>query len=122
MPTLLTQRLEDAQRMVLRGISESTKALHVVDALAGTGKSHLARCLISRWGSLRHSSEGYLLTTLRTRSLRQEFLESLLSDKVALLKLLGCSIVALSLHFASALSLRYFLMQSFSRLATSFVV
>ena len=33
MPTVLTQRLDDAQRMVLRGISESAKALHV-DALA----------------------------------------------------------------------------------------
>jgi len=48
-------------------------------------KSHLARCLINRWGLLRDNSQGFLLMTLRIRSLRQEFLESLLSDKVIVL-------------------------------------
>ena len=94
----------------------------MVDALAGTGKSDLAQCLINRWGSLRDGSQGLLLMTLHTRNLRQEFLESLLSDKVVMLKLLCCSLVALSLHFASALSLRSLLTQSLSRLASSFVV
>ena len=60
MPAALTQRLDEEQRLVLRGISESTKAMRVVDALAGTGKSHLARCLINRWGSLRGGSQGFL--------------------------------------------------------------
>ena len=45
MPATLTQRLDEEQHSVLRGISTSTKAVHVVVALAGTGKSHLARCL-----------------------------------------------------------------------------
>ena len=84
---------------MLRGISESTKALHVVDAFAGAGKSHLARCLINRWGSMRDDSQGFLVMALRTRTLRQEFLETLLLDKVALFKLLCCSLAALSLHF-----------------------
>ena len=48
MPMALAQRLDDEQRTVRWGISESTKALRVVDALAGTGKSHLARKLINR--------------------------------------------------------------------------
>jgi hypothetical protein len=85
MPASLTRRLDEEQRSVLRGISSSTKAVHVVDALAGTGKSQLARCLINRWGSLRDSSQGFLLITLRTRSLRTEFLESLLLDKAVVL-------------------------------------
>ena len=85
MPAALTQRLDEEQRSVLRGISASTKAVHVVDALAGTGKSQLARCLINRWGSLRDSSHGFWLMTVRTRRLRTEFLESLLSDKVIVL-------------------------------------
>ena len=46
-PAALTQRLDEEQRSVLRGISASTKAMRV-DALAGPGKSHLARCLINR--------------------------------------------------------------------------
>ena len=69
------QRFDEEQSLVLWGISESTKAFHVVGALAGTGKSHLARCLINRWGSLRDNSQGFLLMTLRARNLRQEFLE-----------------------------------------------
>ena len=76
MPAALTQRLDEEQRSVLRGISTSTKAAHVVGALAGTGKSHLARCLINRWGLLRDNSQGFLLMTLRARNLRTEFLES----------------------------------------------
>ena len=59
MPVVLTQRLDEGQRAVLLGISRSMKALRVVDALAGTGKSHLARCLINRWGSMRDSSQGF---------------------------------------------------------------
>jgi len=35
MPASLTRRLDEEQRSVLRGISSSTKAVHVVDALAG---------------------------------------------------------------------------------------
>ena len=100
-------------RSVLRGISESNKALHVVDASAGTGKSHLAQCLINRWGSLRDSNQGFLLITLRARNLRTEFLESLLSDKAAVLNniiiLLSCRP-----HFASALMLRSLLARSLS--------
>ena len=78
MPAALTQRLDKEQRSLLRGISESNKELHVnvVDALAETGKSHLARCLINRWGLLRDNSRGSLLMTLRARNLRQEFLDS----------------------------------------------
>jgi chromosomal replication initiation ATPase DnaA len=67
---------------VLSGISRSTKAVHVVDALAGTGKSHLARCLINRWGEVADNSLGFLVVALRTRTLRQEFLESVLADQV----------------------------------------
>ena len=103
MPAALTQRLDEEQRSVLRGISESTKALHVVDALAGTGKSHLARCLINRWGSLRDSSQGFLLMTLRTRSLRTEFLESLLLDKAVVLN----KIIILLLSRRSLLAHRF---------------
>ena len=84
MPTVLTQRLDEAQREVLRGISHFTKALHVVDALAGTGQSHLARCLINCWGSMRDAGQGFLVMALRTRTLRQELLETLLADKVAI--------------------------------------
>ncbi len=87
-PTVLTQPLDDEQPMVLRGISESTKALHVADALAGTGKSHLARCLINRWGLMRGSSLGCLVTALRTSTLRQELLDTLLSDNISLFALL----------------------------------
>ena len=36
-------------------------------------------------GSLRDSRQGFLLMTLRTRSLRTEFLESLLLDKAVVL-------------------------------------
>jgi hypothetical protein len=85
MPASLTQRLDEEQRSVLRGISSSTKAVHVVDALAGTGKSQLARCLINRWGSLRDNGQGFLMMTLRTRILRTELLESLLLDKAVVL-------------------------------------
>ena len=38
MPVALTQRLDEEQRLVLRGISTCTEAVHVVDVLAGTGK------------------------------------------------------------------------------------
>ena len=103
MPASLTQRLDEEQRSVLRGISSSTKAVHVVDALAGTGKSQLARCLINRWGSLRDNGQGFLLMTLRTRSLRTEFLESLLSDKVVVLN----NIVILLLSRRSLLAHRF---------------
>ena len=99
----LTQRLDEAQRSVLQGINASTKAVHVVDALAGTGKSQLARCLINRWGLLRDSSQGVLLMTLRARSLRTEFLESLLSDKVVVLN----KIIILLLSRRSLLALRF---------------
>ena len=58
-----------------------------MDALAGTGKSHLARCLVNRWGSMRNNSQGFLVVALRTRTLRQELLETRLSDKVALFKI-----------------------------------
>jgi hypothetical protein len=74
--------LDDEQRQVLSGISCSTKCVHLVDALAGTGKSHLARCLINRWGALADPKQGFLVVALRTRTLRQDFLETVLSDKV----------------------------------------
>ena len=80
---MLTQRLDEEQRQVLSGISRSTQAVHVVNALAGTGKSHLARCLINRWGNMADPADGFLVVALRTRTLRQEFLDSLLADKVA---------------------------------------
>ena len=82
MPAVLTERLDEEQRQALSGISCSNKAFHVVDALAGTGKSHLARCLINRWGEVADSNLGFLVVALRTRTLRQEFLETVLSDKV----------------------------------------
>jgi hypothetical protein len=82
MPAVLTQRLDAEQRQVLSGISGSGKAVHVVDALAGTGKSHLARCLINRWGEVADNSLGFLVVALRTRTLRQEFLQSVLADQV----------------------------------------
>ena len=103
MPASLTQRLDEEQRSVLRGISTSTKAVHVVDALAGTGKSQLARCLINRWGSLRDNGQGFLLMTLRTRSLRTEFLESLLLDKAVVLN----KIIILLLSRRSLLAHRF---------------
>ena len=100
---VLTERLDEEQREVLRGISHSTKALRVVDALAGTGKSHLARCLINRWGSMRDAGQGFLVMALRTRTLRQEFLETRLADKVALFEVC-CSLVALIFGTLSSLS------------------
>ena len=103
MPAVLAQRLDEEQREVLRGISHSTKACRVVDALAGTGKSHLARCLINRWGSLRNAGQACLVMALRTRTLRQEFLEALLADKVALFEV-RCSLVALVFDTLSSLS------------------
>jgi hypothetical protein len=81
MPPALTERLDDEQRGVLSGISCSTKCVHLVDALAGTGKSHLARCLINRWGDSADPKKGFLVVALRTRTLHQEFLETVLSDK-----------------------------------------
>ena len=81
----------------------------MVDALAGTGKSHLARCLINRWGSMRDAGQVFLVMALRTRTLRQEFVEALLADKVASFEVC-CSLVALifgtlsSLSFPQALS------------------
>jgi hypothetical protein len=83
MPPALTDRLDDEQRGVLSGISCSTSCVHLVDALAGTGKSHLARCLINRWGDSADPKQGFLVVALRTRTLRQEFLESVLADQVA---------------------------------------
>ena len=113
MPTVLAQRLDEAQREVLRGISHSTKALRVVDALAGTGKSHPARCLINRWGSMRDAGQGFLVMALRARTLRQEFLEALLADKVAVFEVC-CSLVALIFGALSSLS---FCPQSLSQLS-----
>ena len=103
MPAALTQRLDEEQRSVLRGISSSTKAVHVVDALAGTGMSQLAPCLINRWGLLRDGSQGILLMTPRARSLRTEFLESLLWDNVVVLN----TIIILLLSRRSLLALRF---------------
>ena len=61
MPAALTQRLDEEQRSVLRGISASTKAVHVVGALAGTGESQLARCLINCWGVAARQQSGFLV-------------------------------------------------------------
>ena len=80
-------------------------------------KSHLARCLIRRWGSMRDSNHGFLVMALRARTLRQEFWETLVLGKVALLKLLCCSLVALSLLFSLALCIRYPLPQYLSQLS-----
>ena len=55
----------------------------MVNALAGPGKSHLARCLVNRWGSMSDNRQGFLVMALRARTLRQELLETLLLDKVA---------------------------------------
>ena len=100
---------------MLRGISSSTLAAHVVDALAGTGKSQLARCLINRWGSLRDNGQGFLLMTLRTRSLRTEFLESLLLDKAVVLNkilILLLSRRSLLAHRFGALASRHLVRRS----------
>jgi hypothetical protein len=77
LPTVLKERLDAEQRQVLSNISKSDKAFHVVDALAGTGKSHLARCMINRWASIGNSNDGFLVVALRTRTLRHEFMTSL---------------------------------------------
>jgi hypothetical protein len=78
LPNSLNDRLDPEQRSVLLGIIRSIKAFHVVDALAGTGKSHLARCIINRWvHKWGPTSDGFLLVALRTRTLRHEFMESM---------------------------------------------
>jgi hypothetical protein len=78
LPGTLDNILDQEQRSVLLGISNSHKAVHVVDALAGTGKSHLARCIIHQWVHKWGSEvDGFLLVALRTRTLRHEFMESM---------------------------------------------
>jgi hypothetical protein len=87
LPTSL-QIIDEEQRAILNSISESTAAVHVIHALAGCGKSTVIQCLVALYAAwhddltLKEKGSEVLMVTLRTRTLRHEFLQGLLHHNV----------------------------------------
>ena len=80
--------IDDEQRLILHQMAMSSASVHVIHALAGCGKSTLLQCLVALY-ALRHAAlpadqqdKEVLLVTLRTRTLRHEFLHALLDNAI----------------------------------------
>lgn len=80
--------IDEEQRSILRAMASSDASVHVINALAGCGKSTLLQCLIALYASLHAvldvqvAAQECIMITLRTRTLRHEFLQSLLVRNV----------------------------------------
>ena len=74
--------IDKEQAAVIGAIRASDAPLHLVHALAGTGKSMVIQALLAHWVSNTRVANRFLLVTLRNRPLRHEFLETLLENKV----------------------------------------
>ena len=73
----------DAEQVsVLAAIRASDAPLHLVHALAGTGKSMIMQVILAQYVRKTREPNRFLLVTLRNRPLRHEFLETLLDNKV----------------------------------------
>ena len=82
------QIIDEEQRAILSSICDSTSPVHVIHALAGCGKSTVIQCLVALYAAwherLSPEEQGseVLMVTLRTRTLRHEFLQGLLHHMV----------------------------------------
>ena len=73
----------DAEQLsVLEAIRASGAPLHLVHALAGTGKSMIMQVILAQWVRKTRKPNRFLLVTLQNRPPRHEFLEALLENKV----------------------------------------
>ena len=84
------QIVDQQQRDILHAMARSNAPVQVIHALAGCGKSTVLQCLVAlyaaRHATLPDSEAGrqVLLFVLRTRTLRHEFLQTLLHNQVLL--------------------------------------
>jgi hypothetical protein len=80
LPAALKNKLDEQQLAALMGISSTPDPVQVLTAFAGTGKSHVAKCLI--WGYLRlkDAPDEVAVLLFRTKRLREEMVADLLND------------------------------------------
>ena len=85
LPTALANRLDYQQQQVLMSIcAEDASPLQVVQAYAGTGKTHLAMCLVRKRLERNQldDTSGTIIWAVRTRTLRDDIMHSLVSSGV----------------------------------------
>ena len=63
--------LDEEQLSTIRGISRSDAPIQFIHALAGTGKTHVLKCLLHGWNRIRGPG-AFVVVALRTRELREE--------------------------------------------------
>jgi hypothetical protein len=80
MPPSLKDKLDDEQLAALKGISSTPDPVQVLTAFAGTGKSHVAKCLIWGYLRLRDKPDEVVVLLFRTKRLREEMISDLLID------------------------------------------
>ena len=69
--------LDEEQLQTIRGISSSDAPIQFIHALAGTGKTHVLKCLLHGWNRIRETGT-FVVVALRTRELREEMWRDLL--------------------------------------------
>ena len=82
------QIIDQEQRAILSNIAQSDAPVQIIHALAGCGKSTILQCIVSLYArrhaalDLEAASSKVLVLTLRTRTLRHEFLQALLHHQI----------------------------------------
>ena len=82
------QIIDQEQRAILSNIAQSDAPVQIIHALAGCGKSAILQCIVALYArrhaglDLEAASSEVLVLTLRTRTLRHEFLQALLHHHI----------------------------------------
>ena len=82
LPSALNDRLDNQQQQVLLDMSQEHRRVVCQQVFAGTGKTHMAMCLLYQMLRSKNMDDSFIIWAVRTRTLRDEILGSLTSNGV----------------------------------------